>query len=139
MPTTSTGEDVLAAVIRRSGVGKVILNAELDAIAAGTITSVLHLAANKGTDEFYNWEAYRPGNATGMADYVRKVTTVTSAGVASIDRNVADTTKGTENLYLLKPPLTARGFLDAFLRALRLTYFDNIEPLSTKPSSTSPT
>jgi len=132
-----TGETILQAAMRRGKFGLVLANAEIGAIAAGTVTSVLHLRnANWGTDHFLGQAVYRPGNATGVADYVRYGTSLTTAGVLSIDANWADTTLGTENVYIFDLKITPTQFLDALNRALLRCYFDNVEPLSTKPAGT---
>jgi hypothetical protein len=137
MAVTITGETILAQVIRKGGLGMVLPNADIGAIAAGTLTSVLHLrSGHYDTNTFRNKGTliYRPGNATGVADYVRSAgDLVASTGVLSNDANWADTTLGSENVYLLDG-IHPTWFVECLNIAMRRVYFENMEPLSTKPA-----
>ena len=133
MAVTISGETILQNVIRKGGIGTVLPNADIGAIAATTTTSVLHLrSAHYDTNTFRNKTAYRfrPGNATGVADYVRAVTTlVNSTGVLTHDATDSDTTLGAENIYMLYG-VHPTWFVEDLNLALRRTYFENMEPLS---------
>lgn len=140
MAQTITGEQILAAVIQRSRIGQVIPSAQIGSLAAGSVTSVLRLRNGLDGPNTYRdlgGGIYRPGNATGAADYFRACGTLTpSTGVLAVDANWADTTLGSETLYLLYYRVHPQDLLDALEAALRETYFENMEPLSMKPSGT---
>lgn len=140
MSETIDGETILSAVIRRGKVGLVLPNAEIGSLAAGALVSVLHLRnGNWSTNTLRGLLAgiYRPTNATGVADYWRMCGDLTvSTGSVAPDANWADTTIGTENIYILYHGITAVQFRDALNRALKRCYFDNTDPLSTKPAGT---
>jgi len=131
--TTISGETILQNVIRKGGIGTVLPNADIGAIAATTTTSVLHLrSAHYDTNTFRNKTAYRfrPGNATGIADYVRAVTTlVNSTGVLTHDATDSDTTLGAENIYMLYG-VHPTWFVEDLNLALRRNYFANSDLLS---------
>lgn len=134
MAVTITGETILAQVIRKGGLGMVLPNADIGAIAAGTLTSVLHLrSGHYDTNTFRNKGTliYRPGNATGVADYVRSAgDLVASTGVLSNDANWADTTLTSENIYLLDHGLHPTWFVESLNIGMRRVYFENMDPLS---------
>jgi hypothetical protein len=72
----------------------------------------------------------RPGNATGVADYVRSVANLTaSSGLLANDANWADTTIGSENVYILDG-IHPVWFVEDLNIALRQEYFANSEPHS---------
>ena len=119
--------------------GMYIPNAQIDSIAAGTMTSLLRLAnAQHGIDHFRNLKAgiYRPGAATS-ADYWRTVGALTIAtGVLANSSNWTDTTLGTEDFYLPYHGINPADSLDTLNQTMGLNYFPNSEPLSAKPSGT---
>ena len=119
--------------------GLVLLNANIDSIAAGSVTSLLLLANaqhNSGTWRGWNAGIYRPGAATG-ADRWRTVGDLTAAtGILANSSNWTDVTLGTENFYLLKYDLHPLDFLDTLTQVMGLLYFPNSEPLSAKPNGT---
>src|SRR3990167_5570218 len=140
MAETTSGETILQAVIRRGKIGLVLMNAEIDSRSGSALVSVLHLRKGQwSTNSLRNLNAgiYIPGNATGVADYWRTAGDLTaSTGSLAPDANWADVTLGTENVYIIYHGITATAFRDALNRALLRCYFDNVEPLSTKPAGT---
>ena len=111
-----------------------MLNANIGAIAAGTVTSVLYLRNGLWTvGRFRSMDTYlwRPGNATGVADYVRTAGSLApSTGVLDTDSNWSDTTLGTENIYLIYYGIHPQNIVNAMNRAARKNSFENEEPLS---------
>src|SRR3990167_5120105 len=141
MAETVTGEDVLASVIRHGKIGLVLANAEIGSLSASALVSVLHLRGKNdwstGSLRGLSAGIFRPGNATGVADYWRWCGDLTvSTGSVAPDANWADSTLGTENVYIMYYGITAVDFRDALNRAMLRCYFDNVEPLSTKPAGT---
>lgn len=138
MPTSVTGEDILQSLIRRAGIGQTLLNADIGSIAAGNVTAVKFLRNAQWPSNYFqslNALVYRPSAASAPADLVRYATTVASStGVLSIDSNWADTTIGTENIYLLYYGIHPQWIVDAMNRACRQCYFPTMEPLSAKPT-----
>ena len=130
MATTVTGITLLQRVFIRGGLGIHLVPADY-AIAAGTLTSTLWFAnSNQGPNAYLNRIIYRPENATGVDDYVRHGTTVTDAGVLSIDRNWADTTETDEDIFVFEKGIHPSYVVDAMNTALRDLYFSSREPLS---------
>ncbi|MPZ70943.1 MAG: hypothetical protein GEU71_15680 [Actinobacteria bacterium] len=134
----SIGEEILRAVIRNGGIGFYIPNAEVDTLAAGALTSVLQLRnSSYSPDEFRSWYVYWPGNPTGLADYVRVGEGLAvDTGVLTLDANLTDPTIGDSDVYLLKPSVHPSWFLEALNGAMRMCYFPNLEPLTSKPAGT---
>lgn len=137
MPTVAT---MLQQLLRKRGIGLFLANADIDSIAAGSITSVkwLRNARHGATNTVSNLNIviWRPAAATA-ADYVRYASDLTaSTGALTPDANWADTTLGTEDFYLLKYGIHPQWLIDAANLALGKNYFANLEPLSIKPSGT---
>lgn len=127
----TTHAAVRQRLVERYGLGLFIANGDIGAIATGTITSVLWLRdGTGGTDKWYGRPVYRPGNATGVADDIRYATTVTSAGVLSVDANWADSTLGTETAYILNKDLHPRWLRDAIQRMQEKTPARVMIPIS---------
>lgn len=140
MAETVTGLEIAEQMVRRGGLGKYLLNAEIGALVAGSFTSVLHLRnGHHSTNHYRNQSAmiWRPENATGVADQVRTAGDLTpSTGVLANDANWTDTTLGAEDIILLEHGVHPLSVMDALNRALRDLYFSNEEPLSAKPIDT---
>lgn len=118
---------VFNRIILKYNLGLLLENGDIDALAAGTITSAKWLAnSNWGSGHFQGLETivHRPGSATA-ADNIRYATSVTSAGVLSVDRNYSDTTLGSEYARLLFHGLHAQWVYDAINRGLRRAHFQN--------------
>ena len=119
--------------------GMYLANAQIDSIAAGSVTSLLRLANAQHTTNTYrskNAGIYRPGAATA-ADYWRTVGDLTAlTGVLANSSNHTDVTLGTENYYLPYYDLHPVDFMDALNQAMGICYFPNAEPLSAKPAGT---
>src|SRR3990167_4662443 len=134
MTVTSTGLQILQLLLQRAGIGQYIPNAEIGAIAAGTITSVAHFRRGRfGVDDYRNTQTtlWRPGNATGIADDYRDAGSLApSTGILNNDANWADTTLGTEDFYLVRDGIHPLWIIDAMNLALRQVYFQNEDWLS---------
>ena len=140
MATTNTGLVLISHLINRGGLGLVLENGEIGALAAGSITSVVWLRRDDyANNTFRNLTGlwWRPENATGIADDVRAVGDLTKGtGVLANDASWADTTLGTEDVYLLYHGIHPLWLIEAMNRALRRIYFQNLEPLCIKPTGT---
>lgn len=136
MPTLAT---MVQQLIRKRGLGFTILNADIGALAAGSFTSVLWARnGNAATNDFRSqgYVVWRPASASPPADTVRYAADLAKdTGVVSVDVNWADTTLGSEDIYMLRK-IHPRYIIDAAMLALGKAYFPNVEPLSLKPVGT---
>ena len=134
MATTVTGLQILQTLLARGGIGQYIANGEITSLAAGSLTSVAHFRRGRfGADEFRNAQTtlWRPSNATGIADDYRDAGTLTtSTGALAVDANWADSTVGTEDVYLVKHGIHPLWIIEAMNLALREAYFQNEDWLS---------
>jgi hypothetical protein len=134
MAATVTGLQVAQHFLQRRGCGLYIPNADIGSLAAGSVTSVKWFRnGNYGTNHWRSMGAllWRPGNATGVADDLRSAGDLTaSSGALAVDANWADTTLGTEDLYVLFYANHYQYLIDAINAALRDVYFQNEDPLS---------
>lgn len=135
MTTLGTMVDQL---IRKAGVGIKVQNGAITALAVGSFTSPTYfLNGQYSNNSFLGHVIFRPGNATGQADYIRHVASITpSSGLVANDSNWSDSTLGTEDIYVLPPWLHPQRLIEASNFALEKLYTANIEPMSTKPVST---
>lgn len=105
-----------------------------------TVTAALYfLGTSKwSTNSLLGWIQWRPGAATAAnVDDIRRISTLApSTGVYTIEASVADTTAGTEDIYLLPPWLHPQRIIDAANYALEKIYTENNENTSTKPTGT---
>lgn len=136
MATTSTGLVLATHFFQHyAGAGDYLANAQIGALAAGSVTSVFKFRGTSilGTDHYRNKGAmpWRPENATGIADDVRYAGDLTaSSGALAVDTNWADTTLGSESLWLPFGRTHPQCLIDAFNMALRDIYFENEDALS---------
>ena len=130
---------LLEAVIRRGGIGQVLKVAQVGSITGTTLVSLYYYGNSSGTISTGTLRGlkaglWRPSNATGIADDWRPCGDVNGSTGAVTVATWADTTLGTEDFYQLNHGLHPQQVIDAMNRALRRCYFENMEPLSTKPS-----
>lgn len=130
---------LIQRVLRASGLGLYLPNADVGAVAASALTCVKFFRRGSyGDGEFRDKRTmiWRPGAATA-ADYYRSAALLTpSTGVLAPDAAWADITLGTEDFYLVYYDVHPQLLVDAANRMLRNLYFPNAEPLSAKPSGT---
>lgn len=124
----TTIQAIFDRVVEKYGLGKVIANGDIDALVAGSFTSVKWLRnGNWGTNQFRSKSSLiqRPGAATA-ADEIRYAADLTnSSGLMAVDANWADTTLGTEYLRILDYGLHPQEVYDAIERGLRRIHFQN--------------
>lgn len=137
MAETVTGLEVLDLLLLKRGIGQKIANGQIGSIGATSIVSVFHFAhTERPTNYLRNLGAggWRPGNATGIADDWRPFQDLAeSTGTVTID-TVSDTTLGTEDIYQIEHGIHPQWIIDALNAARYDVFFQNMEPLSAKPT-----
>lgn len=121
----------------RPAMGFFIPNAAITALAAGSFTVPrFFLNTLLSNNTAIGWGVWRPGAATAP-DYFRHISGITpSTGAVAVDSNYADTTLGTEDIYVLPPGIIPDMIIDCLNLSWRNGYFPSMEPLSMKPVST---
>lgn len=134
----ATVDAAFCRVFAKGALGIHIPNGDIGSISASTLVSVRWLR-NTAWDSLYfktrNAIIYRPESASLPADEIRYAGALTSStGTLAPSENWADSTLGTEDFFIFDNAVHPQYVLDALSRALEKAYFQNIEPLSTKPS-----
>lgn len=124
-------------LIRKSGSGIKIPSGSFSLSSSTTVTSTDYLRnGGYSNNSFQNWFQFRPTSASS-ADYIRRISSLDpSTGIYTINASVADTTAGSEDIYLLPPWMHPQRIIDSANFALEKNYVANIEPISTKPVGT---
>lgn len=131
MALTITLSQAIRAVIRKTGIGYYVQNADWSIGSSTTFVVTSRFAnTNLGNNAYEGWIVWRPGAATS-ADYLRFVSSIDkTTGTATIDRAWVDTDKTSEDLYLLHPHVHPQQIIDAANFAASEIYFENQDPLS---------
>jgi hypothetical protein len=130
---TITLANAIRTVLRKTGLGLYAPNAEITIPSTTTFTwASLFANINLSTHSFEGWLVWRPDSATaGGVDDVRYISSINwTTGVVTVDRAWTDATVGTEDIYILRPPLRPQSLIDAANFAAGKVYFENQEPLS---------
>jgi hypothetical protein len=105
---TITLANAIRTVLRKTGLGLYAPNAEITIPSTTTFTwASLFANINLSTHSFEGWLVWRPDSATaGGVDDVRYISSINwTTGVVTVDRAWTDATVGTEDIYILRPPL----------------------------------